>query len=129
MLWLIGTYLLVSALSLAVFVVLVVALPPSYFCDDRRLWIDRHPLVRWLAILAKNLLGLFVIALGILLSLPGIPGQGLLTIAIGVMLLDFPGKQRWLKAIMGRQAVLGRINDLRRLCWRPPLEAPTSRQR
>jgi hypothetical protein len=125
MLWLLGTYLLISAFSLAAFVILIIALPPTYFCDDRRLWIDRHPLLRWIGILAKNLLGVAIIALGVLLSLPGIPGQGLLTIAIGIMLLDFPGKHRWIVAILGRRAVLTRINGLRRLFWRPPLAVPT----
>jgi hypothetical protein len=124
MLWLIGTYLLISGLSLAAFMVLIIALPPTYFCGDRHLWIDRHPLLRWLSILGKNLLGLAIIALGILLSLPGIPGQGLLTIAIGLMLLDFPGKHGWIFAVIARPAVLARINDLRRIFRRPPLVIP-----
>jgi hypothetical protein len=125
MLWLLGTYLLISAISVASFVALIIALPSTYFCDDRHLWIDRHPLLRYFGIVAKNLTGLAIITLGILLSLPGIPGQGLLTIAIGAMLVDFPGKHRWIVAVFGRPAVLARINDLRRMFWRPALMVPS----
>ena len=124
MLWLLEIYLLISAVSLAAFVGLIVALPPTYFSDHRDLWIDHHPVVRWAGILAKNLLGLAIIGLGILLSVPGIPGQGLLTIVIGAMLLDFPGKHRWIVAVIGRPAVLARINDVRRMFRRGPLVVP-----
>jgi hypothetical protein len=129
MLWIFGSYLLISGLSLVAFIGVILALPPSYFCDDRQLWIDRHPVVRWLGIVGKNLLGLVIIALGIVLSLPGIPGQGLLTIAIGLVLLDFPGKRRFIAAVIGRPAVLSRINDLRRFFQRPPLVVPSRGQR
>jgi len=129
MLWLLGGYLLITAISLAAFVILVVALPSSYFCADRQLWIDGHPLLRWLLVIGKNLLGLAIIALGILLSLPGIPGQGLLTIAVGAVLLDFPGKQRFVTGVIGRPAVLTRINYLRRMFSRAPLVVPVRGRR
>lgn len=58
--------------------------------------------MHWPMLIARNLLGLCIIALGIFLSLPGIPGQGILTILVGVMVLDFPGK-RWLEGkLIGR---------------------------
>ncbi|HEY2413097.1 MAG TPA: hypothetical protein VGI40_12685 [Pirellulaceae bacterium] len=129
MLWLLGTYLLISGLSLVAFMGLIIALPPTYFRDDRHLWIDRHPLLRWLGILAKNLLGVAIIALGILLSLPGIPGQGLLTIAIGVMLVDFPGKHRLIQGFVGRPGVLAGLNRVRRAFKRPPLLGPVRERR
>jgi hypothetical protein len=40
--------------------------------------------------------------MGIILALPGVPGQGILTVLIGVMLLEFPGKRRLERAIVGR---------------------------
>jgi len=124
MLWLLGIYLLISGVSVAAFAGLIVALPPAYFCEHRELWIDHHPVVRWIGIVAKNVLGLAIIALGMLLSLPGVPGQGLLTIAIGVVLIDFPGKHRWIVAVIRRPAVLTRINRLRQMFRRPPLVVP-----
>ena len=41
--------------------------------------------------IGKNMAGVLLVVLGILLSLPGVPGQGILTILLGIMLLDFPG--------------------------------------
>ena len=89
-------FVITFTLSLAVVGVLLVRLPATYFLDrhQRGLWIDQHPAVRWSGIVLKNVLGIGLIALGAVLSLPGVPGQGLLTILLGVMLLDFPGKRR-----------------------------------
>ena len=121
LLWAAGIFLLTFALSLATFTALVVALPARYFVEDRDLWVDRHPLVRWLGIIGKNLLGVILIVVGILLSLPGIPGQGLLTVAVGVVLLDIPGKHRLVRAVVRRPGVARRLNRLRAWFGRPPL--------
>lgn len=121
MLWILGLYGATLVLSVLVFCGLILALPPRYFAEDRDLWIDRHPVIRWLGLAGKNLLGLAIIALGVLLSLPGIPGQGLLTIAVGVMLLNLPGKKRLIWHLVRRPGVLGRLNRLRAWFGRPPL--------
>jgi len=110
--------------SLLLVVAVLVKLPATYFLKgpQRQLWVDRHPAVRFLLGLAKNLLGLVLVAVGILLSLPGIPGQGLLTVLIGLMLLDFPGKRRLLGRLVSRPRVLAAINRLRDRFGKPPLE-------
>jgi len=81
----------------------------------------RHPVLRVLWIASRNLFGYFLIALGAVLSLPGVPGQGLLTILMGVILIDFPGKygvERW---FISRRPVLAGVNRLRARLGRPPL--------
>lgn len=103
---------------------IVLRLPHTYLTDrtpaaDRP---RRHPLVHLAWRLGKNLLGLLLVAVGVVLSLPGVPGQGLLTILIGVMLLDFPGKQRLEHKIIGQPRVLHSVNWLRRKFGRPELE-------
>jgi hypothetical protein len=102
---------------------LLVRLPATYFLDrhERGLWIDQHPIVRWLGIILKNALGWALIALGAVLSLPGVPGQGLLTILLGVMLIDFPGKRTLERRLIGRPGVLDRVNRLRARFGRRPL--------
>ncbi len=102
--------------SLVVVAVVLVKIPEDYFldCHDRELWVDRHPLVRMALKLGKNVLGLCLVATGILLSLPGIPGQGLLTVLIGLMLLDFPGKRRWERRLVSLPRIFKSINRLRR---------------
>jgi hypothetical protein len=120
-----GTALFLASfvLSIAVIGALLVTLPATYFLDshDRGLWIDHHPVVRWTGIVLKNLLGIAIILLGAALSLPGIPGQGLLTILIGLVLLDFPGKRRLERRILQMRRVLQKTNSLRQRFGRQPL--------
>ncbi len=116
-------FVITFTLSLAIVGVLLVRLPATYFLDrhQRELWIDQHPAVRWSGIILKNVLGVGLIALGCVLSLPGVPGQGLLTILLGVMLLDFPGKRRLERRLVGMPHVLDRVNRLRTRFGKPPL--------
>jgi hypothetical protein len=63
-----------------------------------------------------------LIALGIVLSLPGVPGQGLLTVLLGVMLVDFPGKDRLEQKLLSRPGIINTINRLRGRFGKPALE-------
>ncbi len=73
---------------------------------------------------AKNALGVLLVLLGVVLSLPGVPGQGLLTILIGLILLDLPGKQRFERRLMTRPAVFTAVNTVRARFGREPLLPP-----
>ena len=101
----------------------LVRLPPTYFQSEHPhlFFADRHPVLRWSALIFKNLIGVLLVLIGIILSLPGVPGQGLLTIFIGLMLLDFPGKQRLERSLVRRPVVLSAINRLRERRGKPPL--------
>ncbi|MBK7804624.1 MAG: hypothetical protein IPJ55_18615 [Chloracidobacterium sp.] len=57
-----------------------------------------------------------------MLSLPGIPGQGILTILLGLIMLDIPGKRPIEARIIQRPTVLAAINKLRAKYNKPPLE-------
>jgi hypothetical protein len=118
-----ATLVVTFASSLLVIGVLLVRLPATYFQREhpRDFWIDRHPFLRWTGLIAKNLAGVAVILLGLALSVPGIPGQGLLTILIGLMLVNFPGKRRLEVKIISRPRVLRSVNRLREHYGRPPL--------
>jgi hypothetical protein len=108
--------------SLLVVPWLVVRIPRDYFAPGARQrmpWADQHPVVRVTFEIGKNLLGGFFIAAGIIMLV--LPGQGILTIVVGVMLLDFPGKPRLLRWIVARPNVLQAINWLRRRARRAPL--------
>jgi len=118
-----GAFLVTFVVSLAVVGGVLVRLPATYFLGrcGPKLWIDQHPFVRWCGIFLKNGLGWALIALGTVLSLPGIPGQGLLTILLGVMLLDFPRKRTLERRLIGMPRVLRRVNRLRARFGKPPL--------
>lgn len=116
-------FIVTFTISLAIVSFILVKIPPDYFHRDRPrdLWSDRHPAVRLLGLLAKNVLGVFLVVLGILLSIPGVPGQGLLTILLGIMLLDFPGKRRLEHKLVSRPQILATINKLRHRFGQPNL--------
>jgi hypothetical protein len=109
--------------SLAFTALVIVQMPATYFQDTRHppALVQEHPIIRWAGRIGKNLLGLVLIVLGVLLSLPGIPGQGLLTILIGLMLLDFPGKHRLERKLVLRPSIRSTIDRLRARFGKPPL--------
>ena len=100
----------------------VVKLPADYFIQQRQPPSDsRSSISHWAKFLLRNLLALALIGLGIVLSLPGIPGQGVLTILLGIMLSDFPGKERLERKIVSYPKVLEALNRLRKRFGKPPL--------
>ncbi len=116
----VGTFIL----SLVGVAIVVVRIPHNYFVGDYPppIWVNQHRVVRWLLHALKNILGVLLVVLGVIMSLPGVPGQGILTVLIGAMLLDFPGKRKVEKWLLGRRGVLKSINKIRARAGRPPLE-------
>lgn len=80
----------------------------------------RHPLMRACLKAGKNFLGLVLIVAGLVMLLT--PGQGVLTILAGILLLDFPGKRELERRLIGRPRVLRIINRIRARAGHPPLE-------
>lgn len=109
--------------SIALVSFMLVRIPANYFHSehDRAFWTDRHRAVRWSGMIMKNVIGAILIVLGIVMSLPGVPGQGILTILLGLMLVDLPGKRRWELKLVRRPRVLQTINQLRGKFDKPPL--------
>jgi hypothetical protein len=112
------------ALSLAIVSLILVKIPPDYFKEDRpnKFWSGQHQAIRLLGLIGKNLLGIVLVALGIVMSVPGVPGQGILTILLGIMLLDIPGRQKLERKIVSQPRVLKSINKLRHRFGKPELE-------
>jgi hypothetical protein len=109
--------------SAAIVSFVVVKLPATYFklSHARDFLPYRHPWVRLIGLFAKNLLGVLLVAAGIIMSVPGVPGQGVLTILLGIMLLDFPGKRRLEHKLVSRPPVFEALNGLRAKFGKPPL--------
>jgi hypothetical protein len=122
LLLLVAGYVVALAVTVGILVAMLATLPANYFRDDFK----ATPLRSAGALgvvkrLAKNGIGLVLIVLGALLSLPGIPGQGVLTMLIGLMLVDFPGKRRLELKLVTRAGVLETMNRVRAWLGRPPL--------
>jgi uncharacterized membrane protein YczE len=75
----------------------------------------------WAFRIGRTLVGAVLVAVGVLLSVPGIPGQGVLTIVAGLILIEFPGRHRLVRAVFGRPAALRAVNRLRARFGRTPL--------
>ena len=117
---------LFSVLSLVVSIflipMLVVRIPVNYFSEEEPEilpLVHRHILIRWLGLILKNVIGMIFITLGIAMLF--LPGQGLLTIFIGILFLNFPGKYRLERWLVGRPSIRNAANWLRRRAGRPPL--------
>lgn len=98
------------------------AIPPDYFMRKHtplESWHDTHPALWWTLVIGKNLVGALFIAAGLIMFFT--PGQGILTLLMGIALMDFPGKQRLERAIVQRPTVLKLINRMRSRANKPPL--------
>lgn len=102
---------------------LIVKLRPDHFCGKGPAHpkFANRPALRWAVKAAKNMAGVLLILAGLVLSLPGIPGPGLLVVFFGLTLLDFPGKRRAEAWLIGRKRILRTVNWLRRRFHRPPM--------
>jgi hypothetical protein len=123
-LWTLSAASLVTFLASLVLVpMLVVRIPADYFAHPvrpRSRWADRHPVIRLTLRVGKNVLGgLFVLA-GIAMLV--LPGQGLLTMLIGFLMLDGPGKYPFEKWLVARKIVRRPINWMRARSGHAPLE-------
>lgn len=118
-----GIFLLSLTVSFAAIVIVMVKIPENYFSShyEQDFLPNSSWIVRWGAVILKNLLGVFLILLGLALSLPGVPGQGILTILLGLIMLDIPGKRPLEARIIQRPKVLSAINNLRARFGKPPL--------
>ena len=121
----VGATLFVGTLigSIALVVFFLIRLPPTYFhpSHDRRFMDDHHWAIRRCGIIVKNIIGVILVLLGIVMSLPGMPGQGLLTLLVGMMLVDFPGKRALEYKIIRQPRFLRVINKLRKKFSKAPL--------
>jgi hypothetical protein len=70
-------------------------------------------------LIAKNLAGVTLLAAGLVMLLT--PGQGLLTIVVGITLINFPGKMRFERWLATRPPVWRSINWLRERAGRDDL--------
>ena len=113
--------------SIVILPVLFTRMAPDYFLENRdeeKSLKRQHPIIRVLAHIFKNILGGLLVCLGIILSLPGVLGQGLLTILIGLMIMDFRGKKRLEIWLVRMRPVNKAINWIRAKKNQPPLILP-----
>ncbi len=120
--WLTAASVVVFIASFMLVPFLIIRIPPDYFAagkNHKKLRADHHPVIRGALVIARNMLGCIFLVAGIFMLV--LPGQGVLTIFAGIMLLDFRGKHRLERWIVSRRPVLQSINWIRRRAGRAPL--------
>jgi hypothetical protein len=117
-------WLALGVLSILAFVATLVLvpvtlarLPKDYFVREAATSSAPMPLR-----VLKNVLGVLIVLVGVLMLI--LPGQGIVTIVLGLGLVDFPGRRRVELAVVGRPAVIKSVNALRHKFGREPLELP-----
>jgi Putative transmembrane protein (PGPGW) len=127
-LWWMGILSVVTFVgSLIALPFLVARIPADYFVRDwqghtaRRI---QHPVLRLIGLVCKNLLGLAFVLAGVAMLV--LPGQGILTILIGLSLMNFPGKRALERRIVQQPTILQAINWMRHKAGQPPLNVSQS---
>jgi hypothetical protein len=103
----------------------VARLPRDYFNQSHRAVWRLSSDEPWYALaigILKNILGALLVLLGAVMLVT--PGQGLLTLLVGLLLMNFPGKYQLERWLVGRRGVLPALNWLRRRSDQPPFDPP-----
>jgi hypothetical protein len=123
--WLSAASVLMFVGSLIAVPWLVVRIPADYFIHRRHFvdrWQPKHPALRLMFLAAKNSCGVVLVAAGIAMLV--LPGQGILTIVLGFMFLDFPGKFALEQRLTRQPQILGAMNWIRAKAGHAPLKIP-----
>ena len=120
-----GLGITVASLAVSALVVppVLQRIPADYFRHPPRPfgWRGRTPagVALWML---RNLLGGALVVAGIAMLV--LPGQGILTILIGLVLMDFPGKRRGEVYLLRKPTVARAVTWIRSRAKQPPLEIP-----
>jgi hypothetical protein len=103
---------------------IIISLPPQYLNEEKDRLSEIQSPWRWPYLVVKNIMGAVLLLAGVAMLI--LPGQGLLTLAIGLGLMNFPGKRSLIRRLIGQPRVLRTINRWRAKAHKDPLEAPNS---
>lgn len=119
--WMLATSVITFIAAMICGPMWVIKIPSDYFVEKRheRKHLRNLSTVNALLMVGRNLLGAILVFIGALMLV--LPGQGLLTILVGVMLLDIPGKYRIARWIVMHPPVLQSMNWIRHRAGRAPL--------
>ncbi len=115
---------LISILGISWF---VAQIPEDYFLRSKRQtskWQEQKPILRFVVIFGKNLIGLSLIIGGLLMLV--LPGQGLLTIVTGLLLVNYPGKYKLEQKLSSIPSIFRALNWIRVKAKKPLLQKKAS---
>jgi hypothetical protein len=118
--WLVVLCVAAFVIGLVSLTVVLISLPADHFADPKAPASRRSLALT----VIKNVLGILLLVAGNLLSLPLVPGPGLLVILLGFSLINFPGKHRLQRRLLQMPGVLNGVNALRHHFRRSPFVLP-----
>ena len=111
---------LIFIFSLVTIKWLVALIPSDYFVSKKDTkFKSEYPFIWLISMIIKNITGYVLIIGGILMLL--LPGQGLFTIFIGLMMSNYPGKYYIEKKFIAIPSILKTINWLRKQSNKEPI--------
>ena len=111
---------LIFIFSLVTIKWLVALIPSDYFVSKKDTkFKSEYPFIWLISMIIKNIIGYVLIIGGILMLL--LPGQGLFTIFIGLMMSNYPGKYYIEKKFIAIPSILKTINWLRKRSNKEPI--------
>ena len=123
--WLFVASVVMVVLGVILVPIVIARLPADHFVRTEPRpgsWRDRHPALRTTLLVLKNLLGVALVLAGIAMLL--LPGQGILSILLGLALIDVPGKHGVELWIVSHPPVRKAIDWIRKRAGSPPLRFP-----
>ena len=119
--WLFGLSVIFFVGSMVGIWVVLIRLPEDYLIRDGvpNSKETSRSLVQLLRKIVLNMVGIGFLFIGLVMLLT--PGQGILSILVGITLMDFPGKHRLILRILSHPKVFHAINTLRSKSDKPPL--------
>jgi hypothetical protein len=123
--WLVAGSVLSLVISVVLGPALILRLPSGYFTYRHRQAVAaerRHPVLHLVLTGTKNVIGALFVLAGLLLLV--LPGQGIITLLAGAIIMNYPGKFQFERWLVRRPRVLPALNWLRTKYGREPLLPP-----
>ena len=123
-----GLSVLILVFSIAGMGWFIAQIPEDYFTYDKRRgkhWNKYSSKARIAIIIFKNIFGGIMLVGGLFLLV--LPGQGLLTMIIGLFLIDYPGKFQLEQKIISIPSIFRSLNWFRAKARKPNLLHPRKR--
>ena len=114
-----GVLLVISAVGLPQY---LQRLPPDYFSRQERPHGQQQSALRVVTSVLRNVVGGLLVLCGVLMLV--LPGQGILTLLAGLMILDFPGKKSLERRVLSFRSVQRAVNGMRARAGKPPFQLP-----
>lgn len=112
-----GVLFIIGALATPYLIGLI---PSDYFVQQKNYKFQIHGFWHGIGLLVRTFFGLILFLAGVIMLFT--PGQGILSMVIGLSLMEFPGKHKLEYQLASHDPTFNALNWLRKKANKPPLE-------